>query len=199
MQPFFALPAGITARDVIAAHPWATLVSGPPGDLTVSHLPVLPEVEGTGVLGHLARADAEQHRLGTRDVVLVVQGPHGYVSPAFYRSGEPSVPTWNFVVAHLHGRPDLLDAEQTYDVLERTVDRFECERPRPFRLASQAAYAQRIAPHTTGFRLVPTRVEAKAKLSQDKSVADRAGVREGLERDGVHGNAELASWMRAVT
>ena len=71
----------------------------------------------------------------------VVQGAHGYVTPGWYVGG-PYVPTWNYVVAHLFGRPQVLDAEATYEVLERTVDHFEGARAEPWRLGSVAAYAR---------------------------------------------------------
>ena len=197
-QPVYALADVDQVRALLAQHSWVTLVSHLPTGLVVSHAPVLVEETPTGVsvVGHLARADADLHELGRHDVVVIAQGPHGYITPDWYVGG-PYVPTWNFVVCHLHGRPDLLSAEQTYDVLSRTVDQYEQARPTPFRLAEVAPYAQQLAPHTTGFRLVPDRIVAKAKLSQDKPPPDQAGVLQGLETDQVHGNPALAAEMRA--
>ncbi len=176
-QPEYAWPG--TEDDLlhlVAQHPWVTLVSATSHGLTISPLPVVPAPDATGVevLGHLARTDAEEHELGECDAVIVVQGHHGYISAAWYAGG-PYVPTWNYVVAHLHGRPIVLGPDATYDVLDRTVDHFESARPKPFRLASVAPYAARIAPAVVGFRLTPDRVVAKAKLSQDKPAADLRG------------------------
>jgi transcriptional regulator len=199
-QPEYAWPG--TDDDLlrlVAHHPWVTLVSATSHGLTVSPLPVVPAPDAVGVevLGHLARPDAEEHELGECDAVILVQGHHGYISAGWYAGG-PYVPTWNYVVAHLHGRPTLLDAEATYDVLDRTVDHFESGRPEPFRLESVAPYAARIAPAVVGFRLTPCRVVAKAKLSQDKPAADQAGVLQGLEDPAdVHGDPALAAVMRA--
>jgi transcriptional regulator len=199
-QPEYAWPG--TDDDVlrlVAQHPWVTLVSATSHGLTVSPLPVVPAPDAVGVevLGHLARTDAEEHELGECDAVLVVQGLHGYISAGWYAGG-PYVPTWNYVVAHLHGRPAVLDAEATYGVLDRTVDHFESARPEPFRLSSVAPYAARIAPAVVGFRLTPDRVVAKAKLSQDKPADDRDGVLRGLEDPAdVHGDPALAAVMRA--
>ena len=165
--PSFAWPGtDADLLSLVAAHPWVTMVSETSRGLVLSHLPVLPapHAEGVEVIGHLARTDADEHEIGSCDTVLVVQGPHGYVTPDWYIGG-PYVPTWNYVVVHLHGRPAVLDAQGTYDVLERTVDHFENVRPSPWRLDSVAEYAQRLAPHVTGFRLTPSRVVAKAKLS----------------------------------
>jgi transcriptional regulator len=199
-QPTYAWPGtDADLRALVARHPWVTLVSGTSAGLVVSHLPVLPtpDTEEVAVIGHLPVADAEEHELGRCDVVVVVQGPHGYVSAGWYAGG-PYVPTWNYVVAHLLGRPSVLDAKATYDVLDRTVDHFESARPVPFRLEQVADYAHMLAPHVTGFRLTPSRVVAKAKLSQDKPSADVAGVLRGLEDpDDVHADPVLAAAMRA--
>jgi len=197
-QPIYSLEGADQIRSLLAQHSWVTLVSHLPTGLVVSHAPVLVEEQKSGVtvVGHLARADADLHELGRHDVVIIAQGPHGYVTPAWYAGG-PYVPTWNFVVCHLHGRPELLSAEQTYDVLGRTVDHYEQDRPEPFRLTEVTPYARQLAPHTTGFRLVPDRIVAKAKLSQDKPPVDQAGVVHGLETDEIHGNPALAAAMRA--
>jgi transcriptional regulator len=192
-QRIFAMTDVAELREVVSAFGWATMVTAPPDrGLVVSHLPVVldPSSDGLVILGHLARTDATLHELGRHDTVLVVQGPHGYVSPRFYTGG-PYVPTWNFVVVHLHGRPEPLDGDETYAVLDRTVDHFEqCQ----WRLDSVAAYAHRIAGGVTGFRLVPDGVVGKAKLSQDKPAEDVHGVVAAL--DGV--NPTLATAMRRL-
>jgi transcriptional regulator len=184
---------------LVADHPWATLVSTTSNGLVVSHLPVIPatDPDGVEVVGHLARTDAEEHEVGECDAVLIIQGVHGYISAGWYVGG-PYVPTWNFVVAHLHGRLTVLDAEATYEVLDRTVDHFESVRPRPFRMSDVAEYAARLAPAVVGFRLSPTRVVARAKLSQDKPAADLEAVLAGLEDPSdVHSHPALAAVMRA--
>ena len=184
---------------LVGRHPWVNLVSATSRGLVVSPLPVVPAPEPVGVeiIGHLARADAEEHELGECDAVVIVQGRHGYVSAGWYLGG-PYVPTWNYVVAHVHGRPDVLGAAATYDVLDRTVDHFESARPEPFRMSDVAAYAARLATAVVGFRLRPSRVVAKTKLSQDKPQEDYEAVLRGLDDPGdPHGDPDLASTMRA--
>lgn len=184
---------------LVARHPWVTLVSATSTGLVVSPLPVLPapDADGVEIVGHLARTDAETHEVGECQAVVVVQGPHGYVSAGWYACG-PYVPTWNYVTVHLHGRLTVLDAAATLDVLDRTVDHFESVRPTPFRMRDVQAYAERLAPAVVGFRLTPDRVVAKAKLSQDKPAEDVAGVLRGLEDPtDVHHDPVLAAAMRA--
>jgi transcriptional regulator len=194
-NPAYALTDPARIQDLVTRHSWVTLVSHLPTGLVVSHAPILTEPDHS-IVGHLARADAETHELGQHDIVVIVQGPHGYITPDWYAGG-PYVPTWNFVVCHLHGRPQLLSAAETYDVLSRTVDHYEQVRPHPFRLEEVSEYAHQLAPHTTGFRLVPARIDAKAKLSQDKPLADQQGVLRGLDTDEVHGDPVLAATMRS--
>jgi transcriptional regulator len=188
-------------RSLIHDHGWARLVTALPGSgPVVSHLPVIldPLHADATVLGHLAREDAELHELGRHEGVLIFEGPHGYISPSLYQHG-PYVPTWNFMVAHLHGTPEALDAEQAFDTLRATVDHFESRRPEPWSLDTVEEYAQRIAPGVTAFRLSPTRIVGKAKLGQDKphEVAER--VIQALQDDGdVHRNPELAEAMRSA-
>ncbi|MEV0974015.1 FMN-binding negative transcriptional regulator [Microtetraspora glauca] len=199
-QEIYALDDPEALRGLIRDHGWATLVTvSAEGELVVTHLPVIPDPEtpGPAVVGHLARTDPAARGLGERPVVLVVQGPHGYVSPAFYEAG-PYVPTWNHVTVHLHGTPRPLGPEETYEVLSATVDHFESARPEPFRMADVEGYARRIAPGTTGFRLMPSRVVGKAKLSQDKPAEIVERVIRALDTDDVHRNPALADAMRAV-
>lgn len=188
---------GIAA--LVDRHPWAVVVSAVDGRPVVSHAPVLLDGTDGGTLtisSHLGRQDGDLHQLGAVEMTVVVQGPHGYVSPSWYPTGT-YVPTWNFVVAHLAGRAELLDADATWDVLVRTVERFEDERPERWSLDASLDYARRIAPGTVGFRLAATRIEAKAKLSQDKPDEVIRSVVVALESDDVHADAELAATMRA--
>lgn len=185
-------------RQVIDGNAWAYLASAAgDGAPVVSPLPVLldPEdADGVTILTHIATADAVLHDLGRRRVLIVVNGPHGYISPTFY-VGEPYVPTWNFVTVQLEGTPEILDAEKTFDVLSATVDHFERDREEPWSLERVDAYAHRIAPGAMGFRLRPDRILAKAKLNQDKPAADIASVVSHLRTDAVHGNPALADIM----
>ncbi|MGW4032983.1 FMN-binding negative transcriptional regulator [Streptomyces sp. NPDC004838] len=198
-------------RDLTRAHPWATLISNTArGGPVVSHLPVLvdrtppegPEAANTALtlLGHLARTDAEEHELGSHDVVVVLQGPHGYVSPVWYGETEktPHVPTWNFTVLHVQGRPEILTPADTYGVLSATVDHFEARSREPWRLSRVEEYAQRIAVGVTGFRLPATRVTAKAKLSQDEPEEVVNRLVKALESDQPYAHPELARAMRDI-
>lgn len=187
-NPDFVLDDVAEQRRIVDEYPWATLISSTSTGLVASHLPVLLEPEaGDGAItitSHLGRPDEHHHELGDHRVLVIVQGPSGYVSPTWYGDIGPTVPTWNFITVHLHGTPHLLTAEQTYTVLGRTVDRLERDQPNPFVMSSVEDYARKIAPGTLGFSLRADRIEAKAKLSQDKPPAALARVLAEFDRSG---------------
>lgn len=198
----FAMPDPAEARRLIDDYGWAVLVTGGSAGLRATHIPCLLDPDTAAdekdlvILGHTARADPQSRDLTAgEEVLLVFQGPHGYISPTWYEDG-PFVPTWNYEAVHVHGVPDVLDGEAGFAVLERTVEHFEAAFDEPWSLESSMDYARRIAPGTVAFRLRATRVEAKAKLSQDKPAEVRARVAAALERPGPHGQPELAAEMR---
>ncbi|MCW4385363.1 FMN-binding negative transcriptional regulator [Salinibacterium sp. SYSU T00001] len=190
-------------KTLIRDHPWVTFVSSVPGrGLVASHYPVIldEEAEGLVLLSHVGRPDEREHELGQHELLAIVQGPHGYISPGWYETS-PAVPTWNFVTAHLHGRPQLLSDEENLGVLEKLVDHFERVLPEPFlmnRTLENADYAQRIVGGTVGFRLEVTRIEAKEKMSQDKPRDVVENVIDRLSSEGPYRNPQLARRMADV-
>lgn len=197
-NPSFALHELAELRRIVREHPWATLVSATSSGLQASHYPVILEGDDLTIVSHVGRPDDAIHELGQHDVVVILQGPHGYVSPGWY-DDTATVPTWNFTAVHLHGRPELLSAEENLRMLDRLVDVFEAPLPAPRRLLGtpdDAALAERVARGTVGFRLRPTRIEAKRKLSQNKPEQVVRSVVAELESDGPYAQPQLAAEMR---
>ena len=111
---------------------------------------------------HVARANPQWAEIVSSPRVLAIfAGPHGYISPVWYEE-TPHVPTWNFSVLHVHGRPEVLDPTDTYDVLSATVHHLEDRFPEPWRLARVDTYAHRIAAAVTGFRSAWRRISRSA-------------------------------------
>lgn len=200
-NPRTAVTDVAVVRQLIIDNPWATMVSHTPDGLVASHYPFLLE-QGTDELvlvSHVGRPDEELHRLGEGELLVIVEGPNGYVSPGWYGTS-PAVPTWNFATVHAHGTPELLGRAENLAVLEQLVDRFEDRLPTPYpmrRDLENSAYAERIVAGTVGFRLPVARWTAKDKMSQDKppEVVDR--VIAALRRPGPYHNPGLADRMAA--
>lgn len=199
-NPKFLLDDPQTIKRLIRENPWATIVSATAAGSVASHYPILLDesCEEISVLSHVGRPDEELHELGRHELLMIVQGPHGYISSSWYGPG-PAVPTWNFIVAHLHGVPEILSAEENLAVLERLVDHFERRVARPHRLNRTAADAQwerELSLGTVGFRLTPSRITAKRKMSQNQPPENVRSVLGELEGDGPYANPGLARELR---
>jgi len=171
-NPSFALSDVGEISRLIEHNPWVTIVSSTEAGLVASHYAVLLEADRDDltIVGHVGKPDDLIHGLGERELLVVVQGPHGYISPGWYGDVQ-SVPTWNFVSAHLTGVPELLTPEENLEVLERLVARFEGGLPQPRLMwapPNDPEYVRRLEKGTVGFRLTPTKVVGKRKLSQNK-------------------------------
>ena len=199
-NPYYELDERATIERLIRENPWATLVSNASSGLVASHYPVLLD-EGRDdltILTHLGRPDEKVHEITRHELLVIVQGPHGYISSSWY--GElVEVPTWNFIVAHLTGVPEVLSTEENFAVLTRLVERFEgrVEQPRTLDgTPEDAENARRDSRGTVGLRLTPTKVVAKQKMSQNKPAEIVRTVLSELEGQGPYASMDLAREMR---
>jgi transcriptional regulator len=184
-------------KRLIRENPWATIVSNTSAGLVASHYPVILEetTEGISIVSHVGRPDERLHELGQHEVLVIVQGPHGYISPGWYPEGD-FVPTWNHVTAHLYGTPELLSDEENFRVLGELVDHFEQRMPHPLSLQIDEQQARHIATGTVGLRLRVSRFDARAKLSQNKPDQVVERVIGELDHGEHYANPELAAEMR---
>ncbi|MEZ0448327.1 FMN-binding negative transcriptional regulator [Cellulomonas sp. ICMP 17802] len=156
-------------KRLVRQNPWATFVSPASTGLVASHYPALVEDgDGFSIVSHFGRPDDVLHELGQHEILVIVQGPHDYVSPSWYAPGD-LVPTWNHVTAHLYGTPEILSDDENYAMLSRLTDHFEQHRPGGRSLSEDEEGTRRTAKGTVGLRLRVTRFDARAKLSQNKS------------------------------
>lgn len=199
-NPSFTLADVAEIRRVIEMNPWATIMSAGDDGLVASHYAVVLDEtrDDLTIVGHVGRPDDLIHGIAERELLVVFQGPHGYVSPGWYGDVQ-AVPTWNYTAVHLAGVPELLSDEENLGVLDQLVARFESRMPEPklmWERPNEPAFIQRLAAGTVGFRLTPTRVIAKRKLSQNKPVETIETVIGALEAEGPYSNPSLAAEMR---
>jgi transcriptional regulator len=184
-------------RNLIAENPWATIVSRNGDELVASHYPVLLDDQAAPdeltVVTHVGRPDEKVHGLGDSEVLLIVAGPHGYISPSWYSDEMTRVPTWNFSVAHCYGVPEILDADENLRVLTRLVEHFEQHVENPAYLDPEVG--ARLSRGTVGLRIPITRFVCKVKMSQDKDERSQRQVLEALRRPGTYENRRLADEM----
>ena len=184
----------LLARDAFVT----LLTTGDNGEPFASHLPVLYSREGEQVLieGHWARPNPQATQGGT--ALLIVHGPHAYISPGWYADKEEAarVPTWNYAVAHLYGK---LEASTDEAFLASIVERLSLQHETA--IGSDWRYEHHREDHRsqlrgiTGFRFVPDRVELKFKFSQNHPAANVRGAAQALREQDDPRSWEVAAMM----
>lgn len=184
---------------LVRAHPLGTLVTAGAAGLTANLIPFdLVETAGGMVLrAHLARANPQCDDLRAGAETLVIfQGPEAYVTPSWYAAKAEHgrvVPTWNYAVVQVRGRPQVFDAPDWLAAqVGRLTEGHEAGRAHPWAVSD--------APETfiagqlraiVGLEIPIERIEGKWKMSQNRSEADRSGVAEGLRAEGAEAAADL--------
>ncbi|MES5815253.1 FMN-binding negative transcriptional regulator [Pseudoxanthomonas sp. Soil82] len=184
---------------LLARDPFATLVTpGGDGLPVATHLPVLYARQGGQVLleGHWARPNAQAGHAGP--ALLVVHGPHHYISPGWYpdKAQAARVPTWNYAAAHLSGTLEPLhDEADLASIVARLGERFEPPVGGHWRYDPDDERERRQLRGIVGFRFHPSRIELKFKLNQNHPPANVEGAIAGLRRQPGDAAAEVAALM----
>jgi len=192
----------------LCRHVPATLVTLGPQGLRASILPMLfdPDDGPNGTLrGHLARGNPQWRELVSDvEALAIFDGPDAYVSPAWYEEKRLTgkvVPTWNYVTVQAHGvvtlhhEPDWLVPH-----VRRLVERHEAGRAEPWSIDdAPEGYVETQARAIVGLELRISRLEAKRKLSQNRSAADIAGTIKGLDAGSAEERAVAAEMRREST
>ncbi len=172
-------------RDFVEGVAAAQLVTvGEDGAPDATLLPVLWREDR--LIGHFARANPHWKRITDGSAGLaVVTGPDAYISPAWYatkREHGRVVPTWNYSVVHLRGPVRVVDdVDFLREVVTALTDHHESKRDEPWAVTdAPEKYVTGQLRAIVGVEMVVESVEAKAKLSQNRSEEDVAGVIEGL-------------------
>jgi len=161
----------------------------------VSHVPFLLNEAGTEALVHLARPNPIVAALAApASARLVIAGPHGYVSPDWYRI-EDQVPTWNYVAVHLTGRLELTPQAGLQDLLDRQSAEFERRLPKTPWTSDKmtGGLMERMMRAIVPARLAIEEIDGTWKLSQNKPEAVRRAAADGVE---AAGDPALAALMR---
>ncbi|GAB2899803.1 FMN-binding negative transcriptional regulator [Paralcaligenes sp. KSB-10] len=198
----FDEPRAEVLHDLIRQHPFGTLITHGASGLAANHIPfeLNPQQGDRGVLNaHVARANSVWEDVSDGDEVLVVfRAADAYVSPNWYPSKHEfhkQVPTWNYIVAHAHGRITIRDDEQfVRGLVARLTRTHEASQPAPWKMTdSSKEYIDTMLKAIVGLEIQITRLVGKSKLSQNKEVRDIRGAGEALKAQGdlIIGNAML--------
>jgi transcriptional regulator len=166
------------------ANPFAILVSSTDQGPFATHLPVfVRETSDRLVLRcHVAKANPHWRHLEQQSHCLTIfHGPHAFVSTANYTTHE-TVPTWNYGAIHVYGNARVFSsAEELQGVLHELIGTFEPAYADQWASLSET-YRERMLSHIVGFEIAVTKIEAKFKLSQNRSKEEQTNVIASLEK-----------------
>jgi len=201
IPPHFKVDDLAAAHELIERHPFGTLIVGLDGRLEATHLPFLLDRSkgANGALrAHMARANPAWRAFETgAEALAIFLGPEGYISPDWYDSAQ-QVPTWNYVAVHAYGVPRVLDDDGAARLVDALSERHEAALlPKPPWTSAKLdpEFFAKLRRAIVAFEIGVTRVEMKAKLSQNKTAADIAGAAVALEARGDQASRVLHAAM----
>lgn len=189
----------------IGEHPLAAIVTCGEGGLEATHVPVVlhPDIGPRGTLRcHFARANPQWKTIQSAPTILAIfQGPQHYITPSWYPSKKEHgkvVPTWNYVAVHVRGRAKTFEDR---DELVAHVSALTNQNERDFELPWSVSdapreYVEAMTKAIVGIEIAIEAIEGKWKASQNRPVADRQGVVDGLTALGSPESLEMARIVR---
>ncbi|PQZ57083.1 transcriptional regulator [Bacillus sp. MYb209] len=193
---YFTIQDEETKYEIIEQNGFATLFSQHNGAPYATHLPLLLDREARILYGHFARSNEQWKDSGNQQVLAVFQGPHSYISPSWYETNK-AVPTWNYVAVHVYGELEIVEDEQELiDSLQDLVHKYENPKSTYSLNDVDPNYIEGLSKGIVGFKIKISKIEGKAKLSQNHSVERRGLVIEELEKVGSEGSRGIAGLMK---
>lgn len=182
--------------DFIEKYSFATLFSQHNGEPYATHLPLTLNKGESALYGHFARPNEQWKDIEYQQVLAVFQGPHSYISPSWYET-TMAVPTWNYVSIHLYGKMEIVkDQKVIFDSLNDMVNKYE-NPDSPYNLNDvDSSFIEGMSKGIVAFKIKITKIEAKAKLSQNHPVERQELIIKHLENTSQQDNIQVASLMK---
>jgi transcriptional regulator len=203
----FAAPSDAAVSEFLSARGVGDLITLTADGLQATFLPLLHSPSpsgGWGVLrGHVARNNPQWKSPALAPALVIMHGPDGYISPNWYESKREHgrvVPTWNYLTAHITGEFVVHDdASWVSGLVTELTAKFEDGFDPPWRPTdAPERFIEGQLRAIVGIEVRISSVQAKYKLSQNRSAADASGAIDGLEASGRPDDASLAAAMRAA-
>ncbi|MGC4376560.1 FMN-binding negative transcriptional regulator [Fictibacillus sp. Mic-4] len=186
------------AVQMMKSNPFALLVTVDGERPLATHLPLdIREEEGKiFATGHIAYGNRQKKTLDPhREVLLIFQRPHAYISSSWYEVEE--VPTWDYLAVHAYGTARVISGDELRSALDSMLQHYESHRENgrlwdtfdPELLESEMK-------GIVGFEIEITDIQAAAKMSQNRSDTDYKSIVAELEKSNEQGETQVARWMR---
>jgi len=180
-------------------YSFGTVVSVANGLPVATHLPFLiDEKDGQIIISsHFAKANPQSLAIPDQDVLVIFMEPHAYISPKHYEK-DANVPTWNYIAVHAYGKARLLETEHQHEqLLEHTINTFE-ESYYTQWMSLPQEYRSKMIKGINGFEITVTNLQAKSKLSQNRSETERDNIINTLSKSANTQEKDIAAYMEAI-
>jgi transcriptional regulator len=162
-----------------------------------THLPfVISERNGYIILtSHFAKANEQWADITDNQVLVIFSEPHAYISPKHYDK-ELNVPTWNYISVHAYGKGQLItDTDRMFEVLETTIKNYEVAYKQQWDKIPED-YKTKLLKGIVAFEIVVTDLQAKKKLSQNRTEAEQTRIIEALSSSSNTNEQDIATYMK---
>ena len=178
------------------AYNFAVIISVNDGLPIATHLPfVITEKEDNIILfSHLSKNNPQWQTFKQQEVLVVFSEPHAYISPKLYDK-QQNVPTWNYIAVHAYGAVKILNSkEEKMKVLLHQMTTYEPDYLDQFKQLSEK-YIDDLLEEIVAFEINITQLQAKEKLSQNKTTKERQNIKEHLTSAPDNTQSALGKYM----
>lgn len=178
-------------------YSFATIITAKDNFPTATHLPFLVSTKDDNIMltSHFAKANDQWMQIGENLVLVIFNEPHAYISPKHYDK-ELNVPTWNYFSVHAYGKGQLItDTDKTFEVLEATIENYEIDYKQQWNRLPED-YKLKMVKGIVAFEVILTDLQAKKKLSQNKTTAEQMRIIETLCDSDHNNERDIAKYMK---
>lgn len=182
--------------DFMQRFSFATIITAKDNIPTATHLPFLVRSDDEKILltAHFAKANAQWETIENNTVLVIFSEPHAYISPKLYDK-ELNVPTWNYLAVHAYGKGKLItEAAAVRKVLNATVKNYEMDYNQQWEGLPED-YKQHLSEGIVAFEIEVTDLQAKKKISQNKTEAEKNRIIEALSKSDESPERLIAEYM----
>ncbi len=177
-------------------YSFATIVTSVNGLPEATHLPFLVKEENDKLflLSHFAKANPQSAQIIDNTSLVIFTEPHAYISPKHYEK-EENVPTWNYIAIHAYGKAVIIEEEdKKAELLKHTIESYDTGYLQQWEKLSDH-YKSKMMKGIVAFEIEVTDLQAKKKLSQNKSEIERENIINSLSKSTDSNEREIAAYM----
>jgi transcriptional regulator len=183
--------------DFIQKYSFGIIVTAQSNIPFATHVPFIAELQDGAVVltSHIAKANQQVQQLLDNEVMVIFSEPHAYISPKHYEK-EQSVPTWNYIAIHAYGKAAIInDTDQLLAMMEKMISQYDTAYLNQWANLPME-FKTKMLNGIVAFEVKVTSLEAKNKLSQNRSETERKNIINAFEKSGDVSEAIIAEYMK---